>query len=514
MHPVALILLFSAATAVAIAARGIKIPYTVALVLAGLALGATHAIKGVQLTKELLYAVFLPGLLFEAAYHFQASELRENARSILGLAVPGIIAAVGATATLLVTSSSATAVGVNFGWSHALVFAALIASTDPIAVVSLFKSLGAPKRLTVLVEGESLVNDGTSVILFTLAAGAVTGDDVGIGVGALRFVEDVGLGLAVGAAMGFAVSRVIQRVDDPMIEITLTTIAAYGSFIAAEELHVSGVMATVTAGMVCGNVAAPRGMSPTTRIAVESFWEYVAFALNSLVFLLIGLEVQIGRLLAEWRPILLAFLAVTLGRAVVVFLASALLHRTKEAIPWRWSVMLTWGGLRGALSMVLALALPDAFPERPAIVTMTFGVVLLSIVLQGITAGPLLRLLGLAGGRSEKARFDARRAELMAARAALDALDRLEREQRADAEVAAEMRSEYQARAKAIAEDLAAIQSADTGPRHEEQRAVRRQLLEAERDAVGEAYRKGMIDEEARNRLRREIDARIGRHRF
>jgi CPA1 family monovalent cation:H+ antiporter len=190
---------------------------------------------------------------------------------------------------------------------------------------------------------------------------------------------------------------VIRRIDEPMIEITITTIAAYGSFVAAERFHFSGVIATVTAGMVCGNIAAPIGMSPASRLAVESFWEYVAFALNSLVFLLIGLEVDLWQLLAEWRPIVLAFVAVSVGRALVIFLAAAILKGTTEAIPWRWIVVLTWGGLRGALSMVLALALPADFPYRSVIVSMTFGVVVLSILVQGITVGPLLRALGLAG---------------------------------------------------------------------------------------------------------------------
>ena len=393
----ALVVLFTVATVVAIAARRLKVPYTVALVLVGLGLGATHAVEGIHLTKDLLYSAFLPGLLFEAAYHVPASAFRANARSILALAVPGVVVAIGATATLVVKSSEVANLASGFGWAHAFVFAAVIAATDPIAVVALFKELGAPERLALLIEGESLVNDGTSVVLFTIVYAAVTGGGFSVLSGFLQFVEVVGLGLAIGVAVGLAASYVIRRVDEPMIEITLTTIAAYGSFVVAERFHFSGVIATVAAGMICGNVAAPLGMSPASRLAVESFWEYVAFALNSLVFLLIGLDVRVGRLLAEWRPIVLAFIAVSVGRALVVFLAAALLRRTTEAIPWRWSLVLTWGGLRGALSMVLALALPEEFPYRPLIVDMTFGVVLLSIVVQGITVGPLLRALGLVG---------------------------------------------------------------------------------------------------------------------
>ena len=192
-------------------------------------------------------------------------------------------------------------------------------------------------------------------------------------------------------------SRITQRVDDPMIEITLTTVTAYGAFALAEHFHVSGVIATVTGGMVYGSYGAPRGMTATTRVVLESFWAYVAFALNSLVFLLIGLEVRVGSLVAAWAPIVIAFAAVIIGRTLVVFTVSALMRPTPERLPWQWSVMLTWGGLRGALSMVLALALPQDFSQRALVITMTFGVVLLSILVQGTTAGPFLRALGLSG---------------------------------------------------------------------------------------------------------------------
>jgi CPA1 family monovalent cation:H+ antiporter len=505
-----LLFLFTAATAVAIGTRIIKVPYTVALVLTGLALGATHLVPGVHLTKDLLYAVFLPGLLFEAAYHLKFSEFRANARAIVALAVPGVIVAIGATATLLVTGSNITTFAVGFGWPHALVFAALISATDPIAVVALFKSLGAPKRLGVLIEAESLVNDGTAIVLFTIVYAAVSGGGMSAGAGVVQFAKVVGMGVAVGGTIGVVASSVIHRIDEPMIEITLTTIAAYASFLIAEELHFSGVIATVTAGMLCGNVAAPRSMSPSTRIAVESFWEYLAFALNSLVFLLIGLEVPIGRLMHAWHLILIAFLAVTLGRAAVVFLSTALLRPTKERIPWRWSVVLTWGGLRGALSMVLALAIPADFPQREIIETMTFGVVLVSIVIQGITTGPLLRALKLVGP-PKQTRFVAERAQLLGVHAALEALRGLERDHLVAAEIADVIRAEYEGRAKQLESDVTNLHGEDATLRAEEALLVRRHLLAIERDAILEAYRRGMLDEPARDRLRAEIDGRLAR---
>jgi CPA1 family monovalent cation:H+ antiporter len=410
MHAdVTLLFLFAAATAVALVARRLHIPYTVGLVLAGLALGAVHPDYGIHLTKKLLYSVFLPGLLFEAAYHLDFSEFRKSWRTILALAVPGVVATIAATASLLVASSHTFGSAVGLGWAGALVFSALIAATDPIAVVALFKNLGAPTRLGVLTEGESLLNDGTAVVLFTIVYQAVTSNaGGGIAAGFSEFFRVAGLGLTVGGAVALGTSHIIRRVDDPMIEITLTTMTAYGSFVIAEHFAVSGVIATVTAGMVCGSYAAPRGMTETTRVALEAFWEYIAFALNSLVFLLIGLEVRVGELVANWAPIFGAFVAVTVGRAAVVFAVCALVRATSERVPWRWSVMLTWGGLRGALSMVLALALPVEFRGRALIVTMTFGVVLLSIVVQGTTAGPLLRALGLANASAKATAQDER----------------------------------------------------------------------------------------------------------
>ena len=246
--------------------------------------------------------------------------------------------------------------------------------------------------------------------------------------GATReFVRVVGGGLLVGGIVGMAASQVIRRVDEAMIEITLTTLAAYGSFVAAEHLHVSGVIATVTAGMLCGNYAAKSGMSPSTRMAVETFWEYLAFALNSLVFLLIGFEVEISAVIAVWKPILVAFVALTLGRAVVIACVSAALGRSRERVPWSWAAVLTWGGLRGALSMVLALSLAKDFPHRDVLVSLTFGVVIVSIFAQGLTMAPLLRWLGVVRAVTDRRGYDLRRGQMFAVKAALDRLDEVAR---------------------------------------------------------------------------------------
>ena len=275
-----MILLFSVAAAVAIAVRQLHVPYTVALVLTGLALGILHLFTPPHLTKELLFSVFLPGLLFEAAFHIEFREFWRNRLAIASLAVPGVAAAVALTTVILTPVVNTLHLEQDFTWQYALVFGALIAATDPIAVVAVFRSLGAPRRLSVLLDGESLLNDGTAIVFFTLSLSLVTGASVTAGQLATDFFKIVGFGGLIGAAVGLAVSQVIKQIDDAMIEITLTTIAAYGSFVTAEHFHYSGVIAVVVAGVLCGNYGARIGMTPSTRVAVETFWEYVAFALE------------------------------------------------------------------------------------------------------------------------------------------------------------------------------------------------------------------------------------------
>jgi CPA1 family monovalent cation:H+ antiporter len=390
-----LIILFSIATAVAIATRRIPIPYTVALLIAGLGLGALGVIAVPHLTKDVLFVVFLPGLLFEAAFHIEFKNFRRNSFAITALALPGVIAAIGLTAVIVTVVFRLFGLHETFTLRHGLVLGALLAATDPIAVVGLFRTLRAPARLELLVEGESLFNDGTAIVFFALVLRFVQGINVSIPGLALDFILIAGGGALVGGAIGLVASMVTKRIDDLMIEITITVIAAYGSFALADSLQLSGVIATVTAGMICGNYGKRIGMSQATRVTLVAFWEYVAFALNSLVFLLMGFEVLPLALFAAWKETMTAYLAVTVARVGIIVAVFALLSRTDEKLPKRWEWPLSWGGLRGALSMVLALSLPPDFPERNILVTMTFGVVVVSILLQGLTIAPMLRRLNL-----------------------------------------------------------------------------------------------------------------------
>ena len=510
MQPeVIFILLFIVSTTVAIGARRLAVPYTVALVLAGLGLGLLHVFEAPHLTKALLFNLFLPGLLFEAAFHLEFQQFWRNRLAVVSLALPGVVAATALTAVVLAPVVSALHLEPNFTWKYALVFGALISATDPIAVVAIFRNLGVPRRLAVLLDGESLLNDGTAIVFFTLSLALVTGTEVSAAGLTWDFVKIVGLGGLIGTGIGLGISQIIRHVDDAMVEISLTTIAAYGSFLAAEHFHYSGVIATVATGMLCGNYAARVGMSPSTRIAVEAFWEYVAFALNSIVFLLIGFEVQFRSLLTSWRAVLAAYLVVTVARALVIFLASSFLRQTRERIPWAWSVILTWGGLRGGLPMVLVLSLPSAFPHRDLLVSMTFGVVILSILIHGLTMSPLLRWLGIVRGHKDRIAYELTRGRLQATKAALEELTGLTHVHFARPGIIARLRKEYESK---VAQDRAALDGLRLEKRQlekEELQWARRHLLLIEKGEILEAFHRGRLGHTAQEKLLADIDAQL-----
>jgi CPA1 family monovalent cation:H+ antiporter len=505
----AFIILFIIAMAVAIVVRRLRLPYTVGLVLAGLILGSVHLFPAPELNKSLLFSIFLPGLIFEAAFHLDFQNLWRNRITIGSLALPGVVASTALIAVVFAPVAGFLNFLPGFTWKHALVFGALISATDPVAVLALFRSLGAPRRLSLLLESESLFNDGTGIVFFNLSLLVFAGGGVTVWGLTLEFLAVVGVGAAIGIAVGLIASIVLRHLDDPMIEVSLTTIVAYGSFVLADHLGYSGVIATVAAGIVCGNYAARTGMSPSTRVTTETFWEYVAFALNSIVFLLIGIEVPIGQLAASWLPILVAYLIVTISRGVLVFIVSRIVWLTRERFPRSWGIALTWGGLRGALPMVLALGLPWDFPLRQHIVSITFGVIILSILGHGVSMAPLLRMLGIVRGVDEHAAYDLLRGELQTASAALEEIDQLERLRSLPPGSLEPLREDYQKRVDQVREEIGRLTLERDQLRSQDLYQARLHLLMVEKNQVAEAYRRGLLSQNVHERLLADIDARI-----
>jgi len=487
------------ASIVTIVVRRLQISYTVALVIVGLLL-TTQSQLTLELTPELILALFVPPLVFEAAFHLRFNELRRSLRSIFLLAVPGVIL------TMLIVGGILS-LGAGISLPVALTFGALIAATDPVAVVSIFRMLGVPKRLAVLIEGESLLNDGTALVLFNLMLVVVATGKFSLAQSALDFLRISVGGIVVGLVLGWAVSRLIANVDDYLIETTLTTVLAFGSYLIAEQLHFSGVLAVVAAGLINGNLG-PQGMSPTTRIVLFNFWEYVAFLANSLVFLVIGLEVDIPSLAAAWKPIAWAIGGVILARLIVVYGINLLTRWIGEPISLRWQHVMAWGGLRGALSLALALSLPASFgDDRTLLRTMAFGVVLFTLLVQATTMRPLIRRLGIVMTTPEQVEYDRRHARLTALRSAESHMERRFREGLLSAHTWETIRPKLEEQLALLAEAVRESLRRAPALEAEEMDTARREILRAQRSAFMGLQQDGVISTEVYENLAAEVDA-------
>jgi CPA1 family monovalent cation:H+ antiporter len=379
-------LLFVSAV-VAMLTRRLRLPYTVGLVLAGMALHFSHVYIKWHLSKDLIFSVFLPPLVFEAALFIHWREFKNELPVVTVLATLGV--ALAATVTAL-----GMHIALFWDWGSAIVFGTLIAATDPVSVIAAFKESKAQGRLRMLIESESLLNDGTAAVAFVAVLGVLTGGhETALSISGALLLTIIG-GVLIGGAVAYLFMLLAGRTPDYLVEITFTTLAAYGSFFVAEHYHCSGVLAALTAGLVVGNFRSSGSISAAGRHALGPFWEYVAFVANSLIFLLIGAQEAQQHFTDLWVPVLVAIVLVTLGRAVAIYPLCALFARSRFAVDPAHQHVLFWGGLRGALALALALSLPEDLPHQNAIVVITFAVVAFSVFAQGLTITPLLRRLG------------------------------------------------------------------------------------------------------------------------
>ncbi|WP_379131131.1 cation:proton antiporter [Paenibacillus sp. sgz500958] len=381
-------------------AKKINQPYSIALVVVGLILGVIHVpvleeaeafITQSHVFQTIIISLFLPILLGDATLKLPVSHLREQSKPVLALALGGTL-----LSFLIIVVSMHWLVGLPL--VVAFTFAALMSATDPISVISIFKSLGVPKNVVTIIEGESLFNDGIAVVLFQISSiyllSYMEMGWAGVGSGILLFLKFSLGGILIGAIMGYLFSQLIRFYDDYPLEIGFSMLLFFGSYFIAEHFHVSGVIAVVVSGLIFGSYGARIGMSETTYTNINSFWDVITLVANSLIFLMIGLEIKNISFSDKWGIIASAILIVLLGRTLALYASLGFLKK----FPASWKLILNWGGLKGSLSLALALSLPMSFEGRENILVLTFSVVLFSLLVQGLSIKSLVKKLGLASG--------------------------------------------------------------------------------------------------------------------
>jgi CPA1 family monovalent cation:H+ antiporter len=527
---------------VAIFTGRFKFPYTVALVLVGLGLAIIPTVPLLNLeatdrlvTSELILALFVPPLIFEGALRINWATLRSNLLPVLLMAVVGVLLStfiVGGVvywmdSSLYMLADNLPIPGIEkvleIPFIAALAFGALISATDPVAVIAFFRQLGVPKRLAVLVEGESLLNDGTSIVIFTLALSlggvalsshAVISSDIGIFSIAWEFIKVAVGGLLVGLVVSAVGDYFIMRpLDDRLIETTITLPIAFGSYILAEHvLHLSGILAVVAAGIYIGN-RIPTITTPSTKIALYNFWEMVSFIFTSLIFLIIGWQIDIQQLIAPQNLMLIAaaIIAILVARILVVYGMSALSRLFGQRIPLSYQHVMFWGGLRGAISLALALSLlPNSFGigVGSQLQVMTFGVVLFTLLVQGTTIERLIKKLGLAIRSARQVEREVYLGRFFAAREAQRELNRLHDAGIVSGTIWEAMSEAQQAELSERDRELRRMMERNPGVAMELALQVRQAMLQAERSALGEAVRRDVISEDVQEKMIEDVDAR------
>jgi monovalent cation/hydrogen antiporter len=495
----------------------VRIPYPILLVLGGVGIGFVPGSPAVQLSPDLVLVAVLPPLLYGGAFFTSLRELRANMRPIGMLAVGLVLT------TMLAVAAVAHAVIPGLAWPQAFVLGALVSPTDPTAATAIAQRLGLPRRLSALIEGESLVNDGTALVAYRFAVAAVVTGSFSLPRATGEFALNVVGGIAIGLVVGYLIRQLRRRLDNPPVEITIALLSGYFGYLPAQALGVSGVLAAVTVGIYMG-WHTPELTNAQTRLQGQGVWEIVFLLLNGLLFALVGLQLPsiLDELSGRSTLTLIGYAA--LVSAVVVaarflwifptgYLGRLLSRRMREedlAPSWAEKTILAWSGMRGAVSLAAALALPlttdagSAFPNRNLIVFLTFGVILATLVVQGLTLPGLIRVLRLEDdGLAEKEEAKAR---IHAAEAALERLAELEAEDWVREDTAERMRGLYGFRQQRFRERFDPEGDGSVEDRSQAYQRLRRELLDAERGAVQELRREGRIDDEVMRRVVRDLD--------
>jgi monovalent cation:H+ antiporter, CPA1 family len=491
-----IVILLLIASGVAVVTRRLRVPYTVGLVIIGLVITLLSP-QHVKFTPQIIMLLLVPPLVFEAAFHIRFDDLRRDFWLILLLAIPGVIL------TMLLVGWLVSW-GTGLALQAALVFGALIAATDPVAVVDLFRRLGAPRRLQVLLESESLLNDGTAIVMFGLMLTTALQGRFDARQSITQFITVSGGGVMAGLILGMSISQLTKRIDDPLVETALTTALAFGSYLLAETFHVSGVLAVVTAGIISGNTS-QETMSASTRLVVNNFWEYAAFIANSFIFLLIGLTIDLNILFENWQAIAWAILAALLARVVSTYGFSSL----RREIPPKWKHVLFWGGLRGAITLALALSLPEEgifIAERGRLQAMAFGVVLFTLLVQGFSMDWLVKRLKLIVRSPAQSEYELRHARFVAGRSGYDYLRRRSQEGMISEHTWQKLSELLKKKNDMLMDEVKQVMTSEPEVEAEEFDTAYREALRAQRTALSGLLHDGVITEQTYSQLIGEVD--------
>jgi monovalent cation/hydrogen antiporter len=508
-------LLVAVAVLSALATR-IGVPYPILLVLGGLALSFVPGVPQIELRPELVLLAVLPPLLYGTAFFTSLRELRANVGPISALAI-------GLVLMTMVAVAAVAHEAIGLDWATSFVLGALVSPTDPTAASAIAQCLGLPRRLSAVIEGESLVNDGTALVAYRFAVVAVVSGSFSLADAAGRFVLNVVGGIAIGLAVGYLIRQLRRRLDNPPVEITIALLSGYFGYLPAQAAGVSGVLAAVTVGIYMG-WHTPELTTPQTRLQGQGVWEIAFLLLNGLLFALVGLQLPgivdrlSGRTTGELIGDAALVTGVVVGARFLWIIATAIIPPTlsgwaRDHDPlsgWRAKSVLAWSGMRGAVSLAAALAIPlstDAgagFPDRDLIIFITFGVILGTLVVQGLTLPALIQVLGLEDdGLAEKEEAKAR---IHAAEAALARLEELVEEEWVREDTAERMRGLYGFRRDRFSSRFDPDGDGTVEGRSLDYQRLRRELLDAERDAVVELRRTGRIDDEVMRRVVRDLD--------
>jgi Na+/H+ antiporter len=509
--------LLVAASALLAVAELVRVPYPILLVLGGLALGFVPGMPRIELPPDLVLVAVLPPLLYGSAFFTSLRELRANVGPITLLAIGLVLT------TMLAVAAVAHAIIPGISWPTAFVLGAIVSPTDPTAATAIARRLGLPRRLIAVIEGESLVNDGTALVAYRVAVVAVVTGSFSLAEASGRFLLNVAGGIAIGLAVGFLIRQIRRRLENPPVEITISLMSGYFAYLPAHAAGVSGILAAVTVGIYMGWYT-PELTTPQFRLQGIAVWEIVFFLLNTLLFALVGLQLPaivdalsgISAATLVWYAAIVT-LVVMASRFAWIFLTPVLPRllgrRAREGDPGPFlksSTVLAWSGMRGAVSLAAALALPltvdsgALFPDRDLVVFLTFAVILGTLVIQGLTLPGLIRWLDLEDdGLAEK---EDAKARIHAAEAALARLEELLDEEWVRDDTAERMRGLYGFRRDRFLSRFDPESDRSVEERSADYQRLRHELLEAERRAVLELRRSGRIDDDVMRRVVRDLD--------